>query len=199
MIRTKYRRQKPDFSAYNRTTSDLPLNARTAEVVVDDPYELGAKLTVTRSLRDDPLARLRDREQIDEAQFIAGRHWQRDFEAAEIGGISAIDTTKEPVDGRKFPDHLTDKHREAIKAISEAGAMLGIEGDALVRDFLGKRMWMDQIAALRGFSNQRSLDYLARRCRECLETLAYFYGYAQNQPRRGVKCTGIRVWRSKSS
>lgn len=173
--------------------ADLPLNARVAESVVDDPLEQGAKLTVVRTLRDDPLARMRDKGHIDEAKYIAGRHWQKDYEAAEIGGIAAVDTTKEPVDGRTFPEFLTDRKIAAIKAISNADAVLGVEGASLIRDFLGRRMWSVEIAAARGISDQRTIDFIARRCRECLETLAYYYGYAHKSGRG--KAGNIRAWR----
>ena len=52
---------------------------------VDDPYEPGAKIVTLRNLRDDPLGRLHDRNQIDEAQFQAGRRFQADWERAEKG------------------------------------------------------------------------------------------------------------------
>jgi hypothetical protein len=179
------------YRVHDRVATDLTINSMVEIITIKDPA--GDQTNVAMSLRDDPLGRLWARQQIDDAKYQAGRKWQSDYEAAEIGAVGAIDTTKEPVDGRKFPDLVTDKQRKAIKAISDAGAVLGIEGDALIRDILGKRMWMEQVAASRGFHNQRTVDYFARRFRECLETLALFYGYAQKYGRPNAN---IRSWRA---
>jgi hypothetical protein len=150
----------------------------TATAVVDDPYEAGARTAVVVSLRDDPLRRLRARNQIDEAQFQAGRHWQRLCEEAEIGSIRAVDTTREPVDGGSQRELLTDRQRRAAQGLMRAARALGREGDELVRDVLGRRLFIEQAAALRGATTQRSIDYVGRRLRECLETLASEFGYA---------------------
>src|SRR3974390_2897019 len=88
---------------HDRRAELLPFrDTETAVEVVDDPYGPG-KIDVVRSVRDDPLAGLRARRFIDEAQFVAGRHWQQCWEDSEIGQVRAIDTTKEPVDGGKGP------------------------------------------------------------------------------------------------
>jgi hypothetical protein len=150
----------------------------TATAVVDDPYEAGARVAAVVSLRDDPLRRLRARNQIDEAQFLAGRHWQRLCEEAEIGGIRAVDTTREPVDGGRQRDLLTDRQRQAAEGLIRAAHALGREGDALVRDVLGRRLFIEQAAVLRGATTQRGTAYVGRRLRECLETLAVEFGYA---------------------
>ena len=150
----------------------------TATAVVDDPYEAGARITVAVSLRDDPLRRLRARNQIDEAQFQAGRHWQRLCEEVEIGSIRAVDTTREPVDGGSQRQPVTDRQRRAARGLMRAARALGREGDALVRDVLGRRLFIEQAASLRGATTQRSIDYVGRRLRECLETLASEFGYA---------------------
>ena len=95
---------------HDRRSTDLVRNASVAIVEVDDPYaiEPGGKITVLRSLRDDPLARMSAAKQIDSAQFEAGRAWQADYEEAEVGGASAIDPTKEAVDGGKPPEMPRD-------------------------------------------------------------------------------------------
>jgi hypothetical protein len=72
-------------------SGNLIIELSTLEV--DDPLERGAKLTATRNIRNDPLARLHTHHQIDDAQFYAGRAYQRDWEAAERGA-QAIDPTK---------------------------------------------------------------------------------------------------------
>lgn len=55
------------------------------EVEVDDPYDATARISAVRSVRDDPLADHLARGHIDQAQFEAGRAFQRHFAAAERG------------------------------------------------------------------------------------------------------------------
>jgi hypothetical protein len=147
-------------------------------VIVDDPYEIGGKIFAIASMRDDPLARLHARGQIDDAQYAAGRHWQKLFGDSEVGGLKAMDTTKEPVDGGGFSDPITDRQRRAVAGLIRATKALGLEGEALVRDILGRRWFIEQAAAARGLHTQRGIDYLGRRFRECLETIAKEFGYA---------------------
>lgn len=164
---------------HDRRVEQLPINAMVRPITVDDPYEPGGKITTVQSLRDDPLARLHVRSQIDDAQYAAGRHWQNLYEAAEIGGVRAMDTTKEPVDGGGFlTEPITDRQRDAARELGRLSRSLGQDGDALVRSVLGHRWFIEQIAAARGIESRRGIEYLGRRFRECLETLARELGYA---------------------
>jgi hypothetical protein len=144
--------------------------------VVADPYsDAGGTITVLRATRDDPLAGMLARGQIDLAQFNAGRDWQRYWENAAVGAIRAIDPTKEPVDGKgAAPEALTDRQRDAIEELRVVGITLGFEGDRLVRDILGDRISLQESAERRG----RSRKYIGQRFREVLETLAKRWGYA---------------------
>src|SRR5690348_15837128 len=116
MARTK-RRQPYNPAAHDRRATDLLRNARVAPLEVDDPMELGGKLIVMRSTRDDPLADLHARGQIDEAQYRGGRAFQEDFEAAERGP-RAIDPSKEAVDGGLMPEPITEAQRKAAKQLA---------------------------------------------------------------------------------
>lgn len=166
-------------TVHDRRATILPINASVRVVTVDDPYEAGAKIQAIASLRDDPLGRLHARDQIDQAQYEAGRHWQRLWSDAQIGGLKAMDTTKEPVDGgRTVSEPFTDRNRRAIRELGRLSRVLGLEGESLVRDVLGNRMFADQVAASRGISSRRGIAYISARFRECLETLATEFGYA---------------------
>ena len=105
---------------HDRRATDLPINAKVAGTVADDPYEPGAKITVLRSLRDDPLAAMHNAKQIDQAQFIAGRHWQRAFELTSVGGVRAVDLTRERVDGGGIPQPRSRTRNYALSPISSA-------------------------------------------------------------------------------
>jgi hypothetical protein len=172
------RKAKPTMPrVHDRLSAELPTNAVVAMVQVDDPYEPGAQITVFRSVRDDPLARLQCRGHIDKAQYTAGRAWQEDYEAAEVGGVGAIDTTKEPVDGGRMREILTVKQQLAARRLARDTKALGQEGDILVRRVLVEGMLFEQIAATRGDTGQAMVKYLGRRFREALETLARVRGF----------------------
>jgi hypothetical protein len=176
-------------AAYDRRATDLPINAKVAPVLADDPYEPGAKLTVLRSLRNDPLASMHNAKQIDQAQFIAGRHWQRAFELAEVGGVRAVDMTRERVDGGGIPQAtISDAQIRAFGDLARAMTALGLEGESLIRDFLGQGLCLRDIAARRGAHSERERSYIGWRLRECLNTLAVEFGYAG----RKVRETGER-------
>ena len=130
------------------------------------------------SIRDDPLGRLYERRQIVGAQFKAGRRMQRLFEASEVGP-RPIDLTNEPVDGsRKASAGLTESQESAFRELRKMYPVLGKEGSAIMWQFLGQRKFSGQIAAGFGDKSKRGVDYIGRRIRECLTTLAREFGYA---------------------
>ncbi|HYF57201.1 MAG TPA: hypothetical protein VEA41_23330 [Salinarimonas sp.] len=161
---------------HDRLAADLPINSVVAMVEVDDPYEKGARIAVLRSVRDDPLARLHCRGHIDQAQYVAGRAWQADYEAAEVGNVGAIDPAKEAVDGRRFVEPETAKRSAALVRLARDDRALGQEGAILIRRVLVHGMLFEQIAAERGDIGQAMVKYLGKRFRETLETLAQVRG-----------------------
>ena len=66
-----------------------------------------------------------------------------------------------------------------MAALTRCCSVLGQEGDALCRDVLGRGLCLVEAAAGRGLRTQRGLNYLGQRLRECLETLAREFGYAE--------------------
>lgn len=169
--------------SYDHWNYDLPSHAMVAETTTPVPNPIAGNTNerhaVLRSLRDDPLAHLHDRGHIGDAQFEAGRAWQRHYENSGIGGVRAIDFTKEAVDGRRYDDALTDTQRQAVKELARLDRQLGQEGCALVRDVLGKGWTLSRCAESRGMAGQKhDQEYLGRRFRECLDTLAVELGFA---------------------
>jgi hypothetical protein len=155
-------------------------NARVAIAVVTDPHsETGEKIQITRSLRDDPLGWLHSRNQIDEAQYQAGRKWQKLHECSTIGVIQAIDPAKEAVDGGMMRDFLTDRQIDAFKQLAESYKELGKYGGKLVCQILGEGRSISEVAAQWGYTGEREITYFGRRFRECLEALAIHWGFAQ--------------------
>ena len=146
---------------------------------VDDPMALdpGDKIITVRNLRDDPLARLHDRRQIDEAQYQGGRAFQHDFETAERGP-QAIDPSKEYVDGGRAPEPITEQQRKAVLRLNRANRELGCDGSALTHAVLIVGKTVSQISRDRGLPGERWEKYFGLRFRECLDRLAVLYGFA---------------------
>jgi hypothetical protein len=170
--------------AHDRTAQDLPRNAEVATVEIDDPLALepGEKITVLRSIRNDPLARLHSHHQIDEAQYRGGRAFQDDWEKAERGP-RAVDPTREYVDGGRAREPITERQRRAVLQLNRIGHELGADGIVLVHEVLVLGLTMEQIGLRRGLRGRRWKDYFSRRFQECLDRLAQTYGFASPKPK----------------
>lgn len=164
---------------HDRMTADLPINSVVSISIVPDPYSnTGEKIKVLRSIRDDPLASMYHHGRINDAQLEAGRKWQKLHELSTIGAISAIDPTKEAVDGGQLRDPITDHQIKAFRALADAYKELGAFGGRLIFDVLADGMTLAKAAASRGLNGQRATLYVGRRFIECLETLAVHWGFA---------------------
>jgi hypothetical protein len=175
-IRRKGKPYNPATAAHDRRSSDLLRNAVVAEIEIDDPYEKGAKLVMMRSLRDDPLARLHARKQIDEAQYEAGKQYREEWEKAERGP-RAIDPSKEYVDGGQFPEPLTEVQRAAVASLTRVGRILGIQTEHVLRRVLCGNLFPGQVAAELGLLSPRDAEHMAWLFRQGLEILAKEYGF----------------------
>lgn len=180
---------------HDRLATDLPLNSDTAITEVDDPFsDSGGRLRVIRSIKDDPLAGMLARSQIDRAQFEAGRMWQEYHEQSEVSGARALDTTKEKVDGGKISEPINDKRIKALKALGEAGCVLGTYDNALIWAVLGERISLADVAQRWCLFADRERAYLGSRFRDALETLARLWSLASD-----IDLTGKSSYRSQSA
>jgi hypothetical protein len=179
MPRARRSRLRKTTHAHDRRAQDLPRNAEVAAVEVDDPLalEAGEKITVLRSIRNDPLGRLHSHRQIDDAQYRGGRAFQDDWEKAERGP-RAVDPTREYVDGGQAREPITERQRRAVLRLNRVEHELGADGIVLVHDVLVLGLTMEQVGLRRGLRGQRWKDYFARRFQECLDRLAQTYGFA---------------------
>jgi hypothetical protein len=172
------RRQPNDLkNVHDRRTTDLLRNAQVSPIEVDDPLEIGGKLIVMRSTRDDPLADLHAHHRIDEAQYHAGRAFQHDFEMAERGP-RAIDPSKEAVDGGLMPEPITEAQRKAARKLAIAHIRLGVNGSAITHDVLIHGRNFRGIATSRGLAGRRWEDHFSLKFRECLDILAELWGFS---------------------
>ncbi len=144
---------------------------------VDDPFDAGAKITIMRSTRNDPLANLHARKSIDEAQYQGGRAFQNDFETIEHGA-KAVDPSQPYVDCSLVARGVSDAYSKALVRLQLAHRELGQHGAALVHAVIIVGRSIDDICKDRGLTSQRENDYIGRRFRECLECLAICYGFA---------------------
>jgi len=181
-------RKKP-FPArvHDRRSKDLPYNAEVAAIEVDDPLalEAGEKIVALRSIRNDPLGRLHSHRQIDDIQFRSGRAFQGDWERADRGP-RAVDPSREYVDGGTKREPITEGQRRAAVRLNRIERELGADGSTLVHEVLIMGMTMEQVGQRRGLRTQRWQDYFSRRFRECLDRLAFVYGFATAKRERTV-------------
>ena len=150
--------------------------AHIVEAEVDDPYEPGARISAVRSVRDDPLADHLARGHIDEAQYLAGREFQRHFQVAERGPRAM--QIAEAVDGSPPRETLTDEQLKAGKWLARCYQELGRDGAILIHDMLIDCRTTRQIALARGMIGTAWDQYFARRLFEALNTLAEVFGFS---------------------
>ena len=153
--------------------------AHIVEVEIEDPFEAGARISAVRSVRDDPLADQLARGHIDQAQYLAGRQFQQDFETAGRGPRAVA--LSEAVDGSPQQETLTDAQLRAGKALSRCYGALGKDGSVLAHDMLIGAMTLRQIAISRGMPGREWERYLGRRIHEVLNCLAFTYGFASEE------------------
>lgn len=163
---------------HNRQATDLLRNAMVAPVVVDDPYSPGEKIAVVRSLRDDVLATMFTKGEIDQAGFDAGRLYQKHAELAEIGNVAAIDPRKEAVDGGGWCDVLSNAQTNAVRALGEARRVLTPRTDDLVRAVLVERAAFSRLAP-----SERARIRLTERFIQALEILSALWGCTNRRVR----------------
>jgi hypothetical protein len=173
------------------TETSIGLRDHLTTMEVDDPYEPGAKITVIRSRREDPLGDLHSRKMIDEAQYHAGRAFQRDFETAERGP-QAIDPSKEWVDGGRIPEPISEPQRRAARQLTIVYRELGKNGSAVVHEVLILKRTRKQMAEIRGLEGKKWEEYLGSRFRECLDCMAVIYGFSNGKRTARADSNGAR-------
>ena len=169
-------RQGPQVHDRRATQINRGSTGYIVEAEVDDPYEPGAKISAVRSVRDDPLADHFARGHIDEAQYLAGREFQRHFGVAERGPRAM--QIAELVDSSPPRETLTDEQLRAGKWLARCYRELGRDGSILVHDMLVHNRTARQMAYARGMIGADWNRYFARRLFECLDTLAIVFGFS---------------------
>ena len=180
MKRNKSKRGSASRSfTHDRRAGRLGIKADVASIVVDDPYatEAGETIVVTRQLRGDPLARLHSHRQIDDAQYYAGRAFQRDWEVAQRG-VRSLDPTREAVDNSLVIDPLTDKQISAQARLAGVRNALGRKMHAAVHAVLIDGATIETLANVNGRGGETWFKYYGRLFRDALDVLAVEYKLA---------------------
>lgn len=169
------------MTVHDRRSTDTLKAGQYASVEIPDPYDPESKLIVLRQLRGDPLGRFHAHHQIDDAQYHAGRAYQRDWEVAERGA-RAIDPTKEAVDGGLFPEPLTDGQVEARKRLVHVRAIMGRKAAYVVDLVVICGQTINAIVPVERQIYRRQFAHLLR---NGLDELAIEYGLA-GKPKHSV-------------
>lgn len=167
-----------DRKPVDRRAEHAHRQATLVPVEVADPYEPGAMLIAFKNAKADPLERLKQQQDIDEAQYQAGKAYERDLERAEIGNVKAIDPGKEAVDGGCMPEAVTEAQRRALVRLREAGRIMGMFAESVVRGVLQSNVSPSQLAIARGFATRREQLQYGWVFRRALEELTQVYGTA---------------------
>lgn len=177
-MRLMARKRPEPTTVHDRTSKDLLAAGQYAPIDVADPYDPQEKITVLRQLRCDPLARLHSHHQIDDAQYNAGRAYQRDWEVAERGA-RAIDPTREKVDGGKIAEPLTDGQGRARIRLVEIERALGRQMHKVAHAVLIDGASMDVVSyRVFGRIGKHAAEFTGRLFRDALDVLAVEYRLA---------------------
>jgi hypothetical protein len=167
--------EKVKTQVHDRRSRDTIAAGRYNPIEVDDPYAPGEKIVVLRQMRHDTLAYLHAHHRIDDAQYEAGRAYQRDWEAAERGA-RAVDPTREKVDGGLGIDPLPVKQLSARNKLVAIERVLGRRLVRIVQAILVHGATLESVAA----SQDRSaIELTGKMFRAGLEELAVEYGFSQ--------------------
>jgi hypothetical protein len=186
--------------------ADLSQVGHLAVVTIDDPYpslEVGARLEQARhsdgstaegapgwappsrpriaviaSLKEDPIGRMAARHQIDRAQLLGAREYQKLYDTTQRGTVRSIDLSETKVSGVLPSDPLTDHYQWASRQLRRVDRAVvnrhGSVGLALVRAVLCERIPVEKTAraygaaraarsaAWRGFSARSSTSLRKR-------------------------------------
>ena len=182
MAGRREKRRVPEPKQHDRVATDLPRGVLAAPALVPCPSGDGSVLRVVRNIRHDPIAAMLKRNQLDHYQAKAAEYWQRDWEAAQLGRVKAMNPMKEPVDGSPpRSDPINDRQRRALNAIRDADVILGAQGGIIVRLVLAECLSIGQVVQRYGLSTDRDKDRLGWLLRICLDELAKFYGLADKR------------------
>ena len=97
-------------------------DASGRQLMVDDPYEKGAKLAVTKNVRESSTELMHARGQIDDAQKRAADRFRLLYERLGVSRGGAVDPAKVRVDTSGVSDPIPDRVIDASRRLSEVAS-----------------------------------------------------------------------------
>lgn len=120
-----------------------------AEVLDPQGGKSGDKISLARSLRDDPLGWMHSHKTLTDTQYLAGRTIQQLFYARGLGGVSAVDTTRPYIDGGVSGGNI-DRRIAASQKLEKIYAAVGSDGSAWLQAILYQSLNIKEACAQRG-------------------------------------------------
>jgi hypothetical protein len=149
------------------------------------PQRPTAKVVV--NLRDDPLGRMFARHQVDNAQYNAGRAFQRLWDIASVGNIAVADLLRPKVDGGRVPDPISAGRIMATKQLRSVERTVtdqhGFAGLSVTRSVLTGGCSVDKAARDFGAKSALERRWWGLLLRKCLDVLARALGFATSAAR----------------
>lgn len=144
------------------------------------------KTKAAYNYRESPVSLMHARGQVGSAQAMAANEFRRLYELAGQSGPKAVDWRKEPVDGGGPSDgDALGRQMEAAREIIRAKNKLGDAGFLLVEKICGQCMFLKHVVEdMSPKYNKRHETKLSKELKDCLTTLAIFWGYQRLDVRR---------------
>lgn len=145
--------------------------------------EAGARLTVVRNVKTDPIEYLFARERIDQPQKQAADKFMALWERAAFGGAKAIDYSQPKVDTSGPRSAVPAASIDAQSELGHARRVVDQTGWHIVTEICGRRETIEAVAR-KYYDGSSGAKYLvSTRLKEILDELAAHWGYA-SRPNR---------------
>ncbi len=132
------------------------------------------KIRAAHNAKESAIITMAARGHLTVAQVRAAKNFCTLWEAMGGAGARAIDYSREPVDGGRSPEAITEKQLRAGKEMKACADLLGVLGYELVCKVAGMGMSLQEVAG----TERRRRDHAADSLRGCLEVLAVHWGYS---------------------
>jgi hypothetical protein len=178
--RSKYLDDKIRRVENNSVTNVVPFR-KLAHRVVQDPYT-GERQSSLVNNRGDLLGAMRAKRVLKhDWQLAVARHIEQAFERSQVGGVKAMDFSREPVDGGQIArDGYHDGHKRAYETLAKARQALGADTYKLIETVLRDRHSLTDVASMTG----HPYELVRERFRTALTTLAETFGLSGQAPSR---------------
>jgi hypothetical protein len=161
---------------------------KLAPVFVDNPYYSRAhdgeganpiKIKAKRNIRESAIVTLSARKLITKSQEEAADQFRAYYESACGAGAGAFDYTKEPVDGGRAREGLSERQERASAKLEQAKRILGRRAYYIVCKIAGEGCRIQDLA-----STQRERTTLTDYLKDGLDDLATCWGLSTRRSRR---------------